>query len=338
MTEFSVPPSLERVVCCSKECSAAHRYAKRTRTCPQCSTEFQTPVASKKVYCSRECGQTSRRGRPHTNNRQYEKTCPVCENTFKVSPSLDHVVCCSQQCSRKRLAGQPREFTPESYAKLTGRPKKSADVERLCPLCGTGFTVPEWNPKVYCSTECSYEGRKGRTSPLAQKIRKECPVCGQVFSVSPSLDRVVCCSTACAGLLKRGTAMESVRTMTDADCAWFAGLFDGEGSIILTQRRRVSGGSVKITITNTNHEILERVREVTGMGVIRENPKRAAHHLDQWTWEVASAANLEILRQVRPWLIVKADRADAAIAGESFPRQSRWDSIYPESAGSVVEE
>lgn len=118
--------------------------------------------------------------------------------------------------------------------------------------------------------------------------------------------------------------------MSPAEIAWFAGLLDGEGSIILAHRNRDGSRAFRLQISNTVVPLLERIREYTGVGVIREttrsvqNPKHARGYI----WTVNTGEGLEILRQVRPWLIVKADRADAVLEGKSFDRQSRWDDIY----------
>lgn len=110
---------------------------------------------------------------------------------------------------------------------------------------------------------------------------------------------------------------------------WFAGLFDGEGSVILSQRSLPGGGSVRIEITNTVRALLERAREVVGAGYITVKPSKNQRHQDKMIWTLYGGAALEVLRQVRPWLIVKAERADAVLAGETFARLERWDRIYP---------
>lgn len=119
--------------------------------------------------------------------------------------------------------------------------------------------------------------------------------------------------------------------MTEVEAAFFAGLFEGEGSIILTQRNRPGGGTVKITIANTFIPLLERAREIAGVGPIRVREQANPIHLPAGTWETNGESALEILRQIRPFLISRAERADAVLAGKSFPRQSRWDRVYPEA-------
>ena len=119
--------------------------------------------------------------------------------------------------------------------------------------------------------------------------------------------------------------------MSEGECMWFAGLFDGEGSIVQTQRKRTPNGSCRIQVVNTVMPLLERIQEYTGTGRINSLPRKINNpkHADAYVWSAGTGPALEILRQVRPWLIVKAERADAVLEGRNFDRQSRWDNIYP---------
>lgn len=117
--------------------------------------------------------------------------------------------------------------------------------------------------------------------------------------------------------------------MSEPEIAWFAGLFDGEGSIVRAQRIRTPIGHIRIEIYNCVRPLLERVVEYTGVGDVRERKVTNPKHSRSYYWVVGGGKAIEILRQVRPWLIVKAERADAVLEGRSFPRQSRWDDIYP---------
>lgn len=113
---------------------------------------------------------------------------------------------------------------------------------------------------------------------------------------------------------------------------WLAGLFDGEGSIVIAQRKRTPTGHFRIHVTNTVVPLLERIKEYTEVGDIKllSRKEKNPRHSDAYIWVVGGGKALEVLRQIRPWLIAKADRADAVLEGRSFERQSRWDDIYPE--------
>lgn len=110
--------------------------------------------------------------------------------------------------------------------------------------------------------------------------------------------------------------------MGRTDAAWLAGLFDGEGSIVNT-RRSQRGYSLRITITNTCRPLLERVREVTGTGKIVNQRNATERTKACWYWTCGSKNACNLLAQMRPWLIVKADKADAAIERERVREAAR---------------
>jgi len=176
---------------------------------------------------------------------------------------------------------------------------------------------------------CAAKGRRGRTGRPSQQIEKRCPACDGLFKVPPSRSAAVCCSVPCAAAYKRNIGREGVREFSEADAAWLAGLFDGEGSIVLSERSRPGGGSVRIQISNTYMPLLDHVRAVTGVGYVHVRKSRNPRHSDSMWWTVHGGAALKILWRMRPWLIVKAERTDAVLAGKTFPRLERWDRIYP---------
>lgn len=67
--------------------------------------------------------------------------------------------------------------------------------------------------------------------------------------------------------------------MTRTDWAWLAGLFEGEGCISFTGRN-----SVCLAIVGTDRDIIERCRELTGVGRINEVPRLP--NKTQWHWKV----------------------------------------------------
>jgi hypothetical protein len=168
-------------------------------------------------------------------------------------------------------------------------------------------------------------------------IEKICLACGDKFNIFPSWEgKVVCCSRNCRTQYSYQLAAKEVRQMSEPEIAWLAGLFDGEGSIVQTQRTRTPEGSIRIQVTNNVIAILEQIQEFTGVGRINVQSRKENNprHGETYTWSAGTGYALEILRQIRPWLIVKAERADAVLGGRSFDRQSRWDDIYPE--GQVI--
>jgi len=94
--------------------------------------------------------------------------------------------------------------------------------------------------------------------------------------------------------------------------AYIAGFLDGEGSIMLMNRRqrhKTKSWSCRVSIANTDRPILEWIQSLYGgsIGLAKSlNPL----HKDCWHWRLDSKGAVEFLRLVRPYLRLKAMRAD----------------------------
>jgi hypothetical protein len=100
--------------------------------------------------------------------------------------------------------------------------------------------------------------------------------------------------------------------LTSEEAAWFAGLFDGEGTIVephLSNPNRKNKG-LRIAITNTHLPLLWKVQEVAGCGQIIEQGKpTSSRHAQAYQWATYSDNARSLLEQMEPWLIVKRERA-----------------------------
>lgn len=139
---------------------------KRSRTgqvirCPQCQSEFYVSpcLVGRRVYCSRAC-------QNQAQERQVERICPTCGETYRRSPSMVGRYC-SRVCYEKTK---------------TRRPAGS------CEVCSGSLPV---NRIRFCSWTCYRTGiRKGDLVP--------CEVCGKSMYVEPHLKgRRRFCSQAC---------------------------------------------------------------------------------------------------------------------------------------------
>jgi hypothetical protein len=84
--------------------------------------------------------------------------------------------------------------------------------------------------------------------------------------------------------------------MTPEQTAWVAGILEGEGSF-------VSGRCIGITVTMTDLDVLQRLQEVTGVGIINALKRRKPNHKDAWVWSVRRRAHIRgIVSAVLPWL------------------------------------
>ena len=100
---------------------------------------------------------------------------------------------------------------------------------------------------------------------------------------------------------------------------YFAGFFDGEGSVLIYQRRRGARGrfqpyNLRATVTNTNREVLVVFKNAFGGGVYRHHCSSAPNRSPAWVWTVSCQKAAVFLRCIEPSLIVKKQEAMIGIA------------------------
>jgi hypothetical protein len=184
-------------------------------------------------------------------------------------------------------------------------------MTRECLHCHAAFEVRSTSPKQkYCSHACASEAKRGK--PLTAALRRStrvCPVCAGTFEVQRHSRRIYC-SHPCATDDQRGNP-RLVRELSDVDCAYLAGLLDGEGSIML-YRNGVNVYS-RVAVFNTCVSVVEWCRDVTGAGSLTTENRQAQGHKDMVRWNVGTLQAAAILRQVRPYLKIKAENADIVL-------------------------
>lgn len=102
--------------------------------------------------------------------------------------------------------------------------------------------------------------------------------------------------------------------MSETEIAWLAGFFDGEGHISVRVKLSQRADGVKIQVTNTNHALLERVAEFTGVGYITTRPRQSEKWRTTYDWHTTGGNAKTILSILLPWLIEKRDRAVEALS------------------------
>lgn len=91
------------------------------------------------------------------------------------------------------------------------------------------------------------------------------------------------------------------------EVAYLAGIFDGEGSILWSERHQW-----RLSITNTNVDLLRWLESQVG-GVTRPM-RRYPNRKQCYVWRASGRRGiLSLLEAMRPYLIVKAGEADVAI-------------------------
>jgi predicted Zn-ribbon and HTH transcriptional regulator len=97
-------------------------------------------------------------------------------------------------------------------------------------------------------------------------------------------------------------------------CAYFAGYFDGEGSILISKRGKDTYyPSVSLSLSNTDEKPVRLLQQTFGGHILVIKP-RAPRHKVQFTWRVSKRSEiLTALTAIIPWLITKKAIAEAAL-------------------------
>lgn len=131
------------------------------------------------------------------------------------------------------------------------------------------------------------------------------------------------------------------RPLTVAQAAYLAGIIDGEGYIGITRSKTsVSAKGCKrgvsyrllVCVKMVNPSALYFAQDVTGLGRVKNGtPRQNPKHRNVFTWEVWSRQAASMLKQLKPYLLVKAEQADCAIRFQSIMRmggflsEGEWD-------------
>jgi len=97
-----------------------------------------------------------------------------------------------------------------------------------------------------------------------------------------------------------------------AELAYVAGFFDGEGCITISTKKNTNYFRLTVQISQTDLSVLEWIASRFG-GSVHNHGKQKERCKKTWIWFIGSFQAHEFLRVIRPYLIVKAERADIAM-------------------------
>jgi hypothetical protein len=115
--------------------------------------------------------------------------------------------------------------------------------------------------------------------------------------------------------------------MTETEIAWAAGLFEGEGSMVIrpTKAEKVQQRFpyVVISLGMCDQDVVERFAELMGYGRVHHYPRSIANpkHKDIWYWQVARRSDCKrIVEMFLPYLGERRSaRAREILAAASVP-------------------
>ena len=93
-----------------------------------------------------------------------------------------------------------------------------------------------------------------------------------------------------------------MKTLSEVDAAYIAGIIDGEGTITLTRTHRGENRRPVVSISSTELSLLTYIRSTIGAGRITGKVCAEVHHSPSYTYYITSRQALTLLEQVCPFL------------------------------------
>jgi len=132
-------------------------------------------------------------------------------------------------------------------------------------------------------------------------------------------------------LLRRFKGVLPNQNISVADLSYFAGLFDGEGSVMLRKLIRSNQAyALELSLTNTHLPTLQWIKELWGVGSIRLK-KAPKSRRPAWEWRTSGNQALYVLKPTLRFLKIKKQEAEIGVAFQELKRQTRtvWGSHRP---------
>lgn len=117
--------------------------------------------------------------------------------------------------------------------------------------------------------------------------------------------------------------------MTPEECAYIAGIIDGEGSIMLCKFHKNQHPSPCISIASTTLELLTWVHSTTKLGTIKSKKNyNTSKHKNSYTYVVKYNDCLKLLEKIFPYLVIESKRKRAHMIITQYksltPRNGRY--------------
>jgi hypothetical protein len=106
----------------------------------------------------------------------------------------------------------------------------------------------------------------------------------------------------------------------EADLAYLAGLFDGEGTVAVYETTvGTKAGNPRpaflyqVQIANTHWPVIQWILDKVG-GTWARKTKAKAHHRQGYVWRLTGQKAADFMELIRPYCIIKASQIDKALA------------------------
>lgn len=111
--------------------------------------------------------------------------------------------------------------------------------------------------------------------------------------------------------------------MTPEQCAYIAGIVDGEGTIQCVRKiqKRTNRPNnpfhrityIRLEVPQVDKGLIDYLKNTTGVGNVHMRTFKNKNWKNQWRWTCGYRQCELVLRQIYPYLILKKDKAKAVI-------------------------
>ena len=115
---------------------------------------------------------------------------------------------------------------------------------------------------------------------------------------------------------------------TEAELAWAAGLFDGEGSLGVYRHTQYHGGKkyvglhLIVKLAMCNQQAVEKFGEIVGEGKVNQSPRPTNSGRLVWTWNTGGVRAGLVLTKLLPYLVVKREQAELGLVFRAIVRKN----------------
>jgi len=171
--------------------------------------------------------------------------------------------------------------------------------------CGKEFEVKgeNWN-RLYCSRECRRKNDYNlKRELILQKKQERYEANREKYLERAKYFRSL-----------KGNNLKTDRIMSDVECAYVAGFWDGEGTIGIGKNYTspYAGGMSyhsRFEVSNTNIEVINKVRDMLGNGRIGKEKRENNKHKTLYRLKLTPNQVRHVLPQIKEYLIIKKEHA-----------------------------
>ena len=102
--------------------------------------------------------------------------------------------------------------------------------------------------------------------------------------------------------------------------AWAAGMFDGEGCVVIRKpSASVRAFVVQLSVEGIHRPGIEHFARIAGVGTVHPDRYSTKKGRQKWVWQAAARKAEKVLRAMLPYLIIKRKEVELALEFLSLP-------------------